>query len=97
VHFVSKASLHVWNQYPIPDLFIPVVNHSEKKKMLTLFSDFSIFWAPKTHFRKKEDMKIKKNAISTLIFLQHSRHILVFNIPVLSRLGVEGYENSSTV
>jgi hypothetical protein len=41
VHFVTKVSLHVWNQRLTTDLLCPNLN---KKNSLTLFRGFRKLW-----------------------------------------------------
>jgi hypothetical protein len=83
-------------------------SHFFRRPVLSYFAEFSAGWqqwcwgaeAYDTGFGKTLQI-LRKQLGSTSVEdfqfnLHHSGHILVFNIPVLSRLGVYSYENSAT-
>jgi hypothetical protein len=63
VHFVTKVSLHFWNQRKNTDILIPILAYFERKKCLTLYSESLTFLAPKKPFSQETAQNKEKRIL----------------------------------
>jgi hypothetical protein len=63
VHFVTKVSLHFWNQRKNADLLLPILAYFEKKKNLTLYSESLTFLAPEKPFSQETAQNKEKSIL----------------------------------
>jgi hypothetical protein len=61
--------LDIWNQHKVPDFLNIHVDPFEENKISPYLESFSLFWAPKTHFRIGRDENKGKHVYCLLLWI----------------------------